>query len=122
MLGDKLWLIIVIATAIIVLGILAIVLAMTRKKKAPPDYYALFVMGIIWFPVGLAIDNTVFWVLGLIFATIGILNKDKWKKNRRHWKDMEKIEKAIIFGIMIILFLLVIFGIIALLLVDKGVL
>ena len=48
--------------------------------------------------------------LGLVFFLVGLLNKKKWKRNRRTWKNMDKEEKKIMKIVMIILFVLVIVG------------
>ena len=41
------WIMISIAVILVILGVVAVV--MTRKKKTPPDYYAMFILGISWF-------------------------------------------------------------------------
>jgi uncharacterized membrane protein len=49
------WILLGIAVSIVVLGIIALVIK--SKKHAPTDYYTLFVMGIVWIPVGIALKN-----------------------------------------------------------------
>lgn len=112
----------------VLIGILAIVAVFaTKGKKRPTDYYSFFVMGIIWLPFGIIMSLTndlpignIFILLGLTYSIIGLLNKDKWKKNRRILKTMNKDERKMIFVIMVILGLLVLAGLIAFYLVQKG--
>ncbi|MBU0894201.1 MAG: hypothetical protein KKF48_03630 [Nanoarchaeota archaeon] len=114
------YIIFAIALVLIVLGVAFAVINFKRKKKTPVDYYALFVMGIIWLVLGILFDMAVFWILGLVFAIFGILNKAKWKKNRRTWKDMDKFEKKVVITIIIILLILVVIGALFFILRDYG--
>lgn len=78
MLGKTPWLMIAVGVLIIVLLVLAIFLK--KKKKVETDYYTLFIIGVIWIPVGIAIGNYVLAVIGLVGLTIGLINRKKWKK------------------------------------------
>ena len=63
--------------------LLALVFLMKRKgKKLEPDYYIFFIFGIIWLPMGIVTGNSMFTLLGIVFLSVGLANKDKWKKNR----------------------------------------
>ena len=44
-----------IAVSVVVLGIIALIIK--SKKRATTDYYALFVIGIVWIPVRIALKN-----------------------------------------------------------------
>ena len=48
----RFWIMITVAVLLVVLGVVAFL--MTRKKKTLPDYYALFIMGVVWLPLGIA--------------------------------------------------------------------
>lgn len=85
------WLMIGIGLLLIVLALLYV--RMQKINKRPTDYYNLFIIGIIWLPIGIVMDYNAFLMLGLIFTLIGIANKDKWKKNRVHWGDYTDEEK-----------------------------
>ena len=87
-----------------------------NKKRCGTDYYALFLIGIVWLVIGIPTRNTTFFLLGFVFLIIGLTNKQKWKKRCR-WKDLSKKEKinkilliiisiliAFLFEMMIILF------------------
>jgi len=104
------WTLISILFILILLGILAFLLI--RKKRRPIDYYSWFIIGIIWIPIGFAMGNYGLWILGIIFAVIGLANKDKWEKNRRSWNKMDKDEKKLMIIIMVLLGLLVAAGLV----------
>ncbi len=105
------WLLIGIGLLLIVFAVLYI--QMRKINKRPVDYYNLFIMGIIWLPIGIIMDYNAFLILGLIFTLIGIANKDKWEKNRVRWSDYTDKEKKfhkIMIGALTIILLI---GIIA---------
>jgi hypothetical protein len=93
-----------------------------KKKNIPPDYYTLFMMGLVWFVIGFPLENHALSIMGIVFAVIGLANKDKWKKNRRRWSQLDPDEKKIKLIIMIILGVLVVAGFIVLVLKQKGIL
>ena len=115
------WILISVGVLIIFLGVVAILVAKSKKGKHKPDYYTFFIMGIIWLPTGIVINNYAFSVMGLIFMIIGLVNKDKWKKNHRSLKDMNKDERKIMIMMIIILGILVLVGLAAFFLVNRGI-
>lgn len=120
------WLLIATLTALIILGFVALLVAVRRKEKRPPDYYALFIMGIIWLATGLIMypmENSLInglFILGLIFIIVGLVNKDKWKENRFHWGDLSKNERTLRMGLIILLGLLVLAGLVVYLITERG--
>lgn len=74
----NLWLLI----SLIILGLLIafLVMLMTKKREYKPDYWILFMLGVLWLPMGLFLDNVVFLILGFTYLAIGLANKDKWKE------------------------------------------
>lgn len=109
------------ANQAIMWGILFLLIALAiaaavlwRKNRYETDYYNLFIIGITWLAVGLPLKNKVMWVLGLVFMVLGIANKNKWKKNRRTWNEINKAEKKTRIIIMVILGILVLAGFILL--------
>ena len=107
----------------VLLGFLLIgFLLSSKKNKRPPDYYALFVIGITWVAIGLPLQNYTLSILGAAFMLSGILNKNKWKTNRGNWDNLRKEEKIVrgvlIFGLTAFLFL----GLIIFYLAQEGVL
>ena len=115
----SLWIIIAIFVLLLVLA--AVALFVTRKKKRPTDYYTFFVMGMIWAPLGLVMDNIPFTVMGLVFMAIGWSNRDKWKKNRVTWKKMKKEERKLQMLVIAMLGILLLAGIVVLLLTKNSV-
>lgn len=93
----KIWIILSIGLGALglVLGIVVYFLARNRireGKQEEPNYRTYFMMGLIWFPLGLAsmivyilLDITFvpalpLFSLGLIFLYMGWANRDKWTK------------------------------------------
>ena len=116
----RFWIIISIAIILIVLGILFVMLT-SRKKEYKPDYYSFFVMGIIWVPFGIIFDNKIFLIMGIAFIITGLINKKKWEKNRKNWKNLDKTEKRIMIIIISILLISLILGVVVLLLKKNGI-
>ena len=106
------WLLVAVGLLILILGIVYIV--SIRKKKRPVDYYNFFIMGIIWAGAGIPLKNFALSAMGIIFMILGLVNKDKWKQNRRKWKDLTKGERKITLIIMFLLLLLIVAGFILL--------
>ena len=46
------------------------------------NYRALFIIGIIWFAIGLPLKNQPLIITGIAFIIIGFLNKNKWIKKQ----------------------------------------
>ena len=118
--GTTPWIMISILILLVILGVLFLLLV--KKKKHRPDYYIFFVMGILWIPLGIALKNYAFSVMGLIFMLIGLVNKDKWKQNRRSRDKLTKEERKFRMIIMIVLSILVLAGIVFLFLAKKALL
>jgi hypothetical protein len=84
-----------ILTLIIVLAVIAVLVSSKSKKKHKTDYRALFIIGISWIPLGLALKMPAFWMMGLIFMAAGLAHKDEWEKNKRSLKHLPKKERTI---------------------------
>jgi 4-amino-4-deoxy-L-arabinose transferase-like glycosyltransferase len=88
------WVLISIAlVAILVLLGIAITFIFWKKKKednnkVETDYRAFFIMGISFLPMGIIFTIVIspafisFLALGLIYMSIGLINRDKWKKKK----------------------------------------
>ncbi len=71
----------VIVALIIIIGAIFIFLVAKGKiTQSEPDYRTLFMVGIIFLPMGLGRENRIFLLLSFAFITIGLINKKKWKK------------------------------------------
>jgi len=123
------WIIIAVAVLIVFIGIIAVIAVAKKKGKHEPDYYAFFVMGLIWTLTGIVpflihgFDNTYIsfnglFVMGVIFLIIGLANKDKWK-NRKTWQDLDPVQKKLKIALIVILGVMVLLGLAAYLLSIK---
>jgi len=117
------WILISIAVLVVLFAVIFIFLVSKKKiKYREPDYYSIFLVGLIWFAIGIPLDNSALWVIGLILLIWGLVNKKKWEKNRVRWENLTKFEKKLRIWIMVVLGVLVLAGLIFLLLVEKGIL
>jgi len=69
---------IIAVLAILILGIAIALYSRKGKPQKEPDYSVFFILGVVWFPIGIATDNMAFFVLGLAYMAIGLANRDKW--------------------------------------------
>ena len=104
------WILILIMIIILFLLFLAIKLSQGKKHKT--DYKGLFVIGIIWLPFGIIFNNYALLIISIIFITLGLINKDKWKSRKEILSNMTEHEKKLRFWIIGILTLILIAGII----------
>ncbi len=77
----------IIMALIIGLAALAIILVVFKMRKvqagtSKTDYRVFFILGIVWLPFGIAIDNSVFLILGVVYMIIGLVTRDKWTKTK----------------------------------------
>ena len=98
---------------------------LNKGKKYRPDYYSMFMMGIIWLPFGIIMSfvygdssmGYIFIALGIAYMAAGLIHKKDWKKNHKSWKQMTDKEKRIKMIILGTLSLLLLIGIIIFLLI-----
>lgn len=95
------------------IGAIFLFIAFSEKKKKEPDYYILFIMGIVWLIVGIPLNNYILFTLGFIYSIVGLIHKDKWKKGVKTWEKLSKKEKryriVVILAIVIVIILGMIF-------------
>jgi len=67
----------------IIIGLLIVLFVQFKKGKYQPNYRLFFILGTTWVPVGVIFyintRNIGFFVMGLIFLILGLINKDKWE-------------------------------------------
>jgi len=115
------WIIWAVLGLLVLLGVVAV--AVRGGKKRGTDYYALFVMGVTWIPLGIVflyVDSSLgglFFILGLVYTAVGILHKDEWKKNHRTLGQLSAGERKWKIGVIILLGLLALAGVVVFFLV-----
>jgi hypothetical protein len=66
-----------------VLVVLFLIIFILKKRgvieDSEPDYRTFFIIGLAFFPIGIATGNPGLWAMGLVFFILGITNKDKWQ-------------------------------------------
>ncbi|MCX6815875.1 MAG: hypothetical protein NT120_03415, partial [Candidatus Aenigmarchaeota archaeon] len=99
--------------SIVVMVLIAFIgfMLMLKTKKAPADYRMLFVLGIIWIAVGVHLANYALLVVGLILFVVGLNNKNKWHANRTRWEKITKAEKETTALIMVLIIIVIAIGI-----------
>lgn len=69
------------------------------------DYYSLFVLGGIFFFVGLFINLYGLMALGIVFLISGITNKNQWYENKSSWVNLNSKQKRKLILTLILIFL-----------------
>jgi hypothetical protein len=104
-----------ILVGLLALGLLVTAIVVKRRHRATfaPDYRALFIMGAVWIPAGMAVENPGLWGMGLVFLLVGLANRGKWSE-RKAWSALSPVERRIklllLIGLVLLLVLSVAFG------------
>ena len=64
-----------------------VLFAKQKGKLGTTDYRAIFVLGVIFLPIGFVYDFPVLQILGMVYILMGIINKDKWGKRHTESAD-----------------------------------
>lgn len=109
---------IIFVSIIVALLLIAVAtMIISKNEKHTTDYNLLFIMGIIWIPMGIVLDYSLFLIIGIVFMTIGMVNKDKWKKH--HSSKISDIKQRLIYGVLIALGLITLAAGASLMVIDK---
>ncbi len=81
---------VLIAAVLVVIGLLAFFVF--KKSGCGVDYYSMFVIGLVWVPVGLVLKIPGLWILGAILLIVGLVNKKAWRK-RCMWVNLSTGDK-----------------------------
>ena len=84
-----------------------------KNKRQLTDFYAMFLMGIVWVPISILLKNYALMTTGILFILIGLFNKSEWKKDVHEWKNISVKERKLIIKLIIILGIILLVGIIA---------
>jgi hypothetical protein len=119
---EDIWLLFGVMVLLILGFLLYFLSELRKKKKIPADYYSLFILGLIWLVIGVPIKNYLLSLVGLMISLIGFTNRDKWKKNKREWNDLDYSEKVILIIAAFILALFIFTAIMVQYLIKEGLL
>ena len=100
----------IIIAVLLILGLIALGIAVKKKGKHEPDYRTFFVMGIIWLGFGIPMmiqnkGNSALFIMGLVFTAVGLVNKDKWKKPEPIKGQKKILMLAFTVGLALLVFL-----------------
>lgn len=83
----------VLISVAIILAILGIIgFFVLRKSGCGVDYYSMFIIGLIWIPIGIILKIPALWILGTILLIVGLVNKKAWRK-RCMWVNLSSGDK-----------------------------
>jgi len=102
------WIAILIGVAAIGLLIVFVLVYKNRDEGLRTNARTLFIMGMIWLPVGIASDNNVFLIMGLVFVAVGLANRSKWEDAPK-WSELspgQRKVKLLIVGMVTLLMLI----------------
>jgi hypothetical protein len=80
------------------------------KKEFKPDYRTLFMLGIVWFPLGIILDNFLFFIIGMAYLVIGLANKEKWREAKPPRGTQKLVVLGLLIGTLVVVFLTFILG------------
>lgn len=89
------YILVILLVISIVIGILTVYLVNKRKKEGKnqePNYYAFFILGICFLPLGSLTFTTGnpgmmgLTALGIIYMSIGLSHRDTWEKDKLRLK------------------------------------
>ena len=83
--------VLLLAGALLITGLIALFVYGRSHRKRKVDYHAFFILGVAFFPVGLALSmmNPGFigiMALGIVYMSIGLEHKHEWKKKAKRKK------------------------------------
>jgi len=102
----------VVVALLLILGLAVFWISYKKRGHHEVDYRTLFVLGLVWIPLGLASDNPAFWIIGLVFMAVGLANKSKWKK-QKNWDELTTEQQRLKKILMIITSVLLVVGLAA---------
>jgi beta-lactamase regulating signal transducer with metallopeptidase domain len=88
------WLVLMIVVAAIIIGLGIFMAIRVRRTNERPNYRAWLIIGLSWIPLGIATKNPFFYIVGAAFIIISLLNKDKWREEKK-WSEHTRAEKIL---------------------------
>ena len=77
------------------------------KLKYKLDFLTMVIVGVSWFILGFLMSYSFIIFIGAFFGIWGLIKKSKWKDNFHSW-EKQKAEDVILWGGIIILFLVLV--------------
>jgi len=111
------YLLIAIVLGVVLISLLIWLVIIKKKYGRKTSYRAFFIIGICWIPLGIAIENYAFTVLGAVFLILGITHRNQWKEEGR-WSDLSPMERRIKIIVSSVLALILFIGLIAYLIIK----
>lgn len=91
-----------VVIGLIIIGLLVIFFVQYKKGKYKPNYRLFFILGTTWVPIGVVLyittGNFGFFIMGLIFLILGLVNKNKWEEP----DPATTQQKKIVIGVLVI--------------------
>jgi hypothetical protein len=81
------WSVIIILIGSLLILVLAIAVVMHRKYKTRPNYKVFFIIGLTWIPLGIATENYVFTIAGIVMMIVGLSRKKEWRQEPK-WSEL----------------------------------
>jgi len=115
------WILVSIAGTAVIVAILFILVIKGKGWKREADYRSYFNMGIIWLPLGMVFyiifKNMIglwFLIMGLVYLSIGLKNRDKWGKPQKVSPAYQKaLRIATAIGVIALVLGIIVFEIMA---------
>jgi hypothetical protein len=114
-------LLIINAVFIFVLLTTGLFLFIRRKSDNPPDYYSLFIVGLLWIAAGTPTKLYALSIIGAVLTIIGLRHRKEWKKNWQSSYYLNRSQKIWLISVIIFLTVVIFAGFIVILLNNSEV-
>jgi asparagine N-glycosylation enzyme membrane subunit Stt3 len=74
---------------------------------------------VCWLPLGIALKNPAFFIMGVVFMIVGLANRKKWKDPWDDWKGLSKKERNLRLVVIVGLLAVLLLGVVALFWVGR---
>ncbi|MBN2095031.1 MAG: hypothetical protein JW727_03205 [Candidatus Aenigmarchaeota archaeon] len=107
-----------VISLVALMGFATVVLKWGRKSR--PDYHTLFLVGLLWIPLGMAASDLLLTLLGVVLIGIGASKRSQWIYIPKKGKRLTAEEKREIFYARLIVLAMAIIGIASFYLFEWG--
>ena len=106
-----------IIAALLIAGAVVFATRIKKGNKFHPDYYNLFITGIIWTAIGIPLELWPLVAIGIPFMLAGIIHKKEWKETHKKWNQLDDKTRKRKLWILLILGIIILAGILAIYLI-----